>query len=377
MTDTHPNDSQVRQRSKAATTIAREQIQDLVGLSNDAVFSGAWSWPIKVLRNLNLGFLRNLGLYTSNLQGLLHLLSRPSLLSPIKPLIIKSTILTLAITAVLFVVGYLPTVAVLAFSSGPLAFGAAIPVILGAGSAIGLSLSRIIWLSTAQEELFDQVSRCSSTIERFAGPTLSVPFVCFVPPNLADIMQVLVQEGLGVLVARGREIRPSHTGSKIGKLLTKPLDRFSKEAMVRLLISLPLNAIPVVGPAIFLLYNGAKAGPSYHNRYFQLKTMTTPLPGPSEAHLKESDSPSSPSQDRNSSAPMSSRTFNKNAWVKAHRGAYAGFGSMAMALDLIPGAVVVCMFGNVVGAALWASRIEKEGTVEGMADLKMEGRKEL
>lgn len=93
----------------------------------------------------------------SNLQGLLYLLSHLSLLSPIKPLIIKSTILTLAITIGLFVVGYLPTVAVLAFSSGPLAFGAAVPLILGAGSAIGLSLSRIIWLSTAQEDLFDEV----------------------------------------------------------------------------------------------------------------------------------------------------------------------------------------------------------------------------
>lgn len=95
----------------------------------------------------------------SNLQGLLYLLSHLSLLSPIKPLIIKSTILTTAITIVLFVVGYLPTVAVLAFLNGPLAFAAAVPVILGAGSAIGLSLSRIIWLSTAQEDLFDEVRR--------------------------------------------------------------------------------------------------------------------------------------------------------------------------------------------------------------------------
>ena len=186
-----------------------------------------------------------------------------------------------------------------------------------------------------------------------------------------------------MLVARGREVRPSHTGSKIGKLLTKPLDRFSKEAMVRWLISLPLNAIPVVGPAIFFLYNGAKAGPSYHNRYFQLKAMaplppTSPLQRPSETHLKETDSPSSPSQDRNAPThDLRSRAFNKNAWVKAHRGAYAGFGAMAMALDLVPGTVVVCMFGNTVGAALWASRIEKEGTVDGMADLKIEGRKEL
>jgi len=193
-------------------------------------------------------------------------------------------------------------------------------------------------------------------------------------------------------VAKSREVRPSHTGSKLGKLLTKPLNRFSKESIIRLLISLPLNAIPVVGPAIFLLYNGAKAGPSYHNRYFQLKAMATlppaHLPKPSETHHKESDSSSSPSHEdtqkredaRNiptHDSPMSSRAFNKDAWVKAHRGAYAGFGTMALALDLVPGAAVVCMFGNVVGAALWASRIEKEGTVEGRTGLKPEGRKEL
>ena len=167
MTDSHPNEVQVKQRSKAATATAREQIQDIVVLSNDAVFSGTWSWPVKV-RILAIvlptsTWSSRCRLFLTNLQGLLYLLSHPSLLSPIKPLIIKSTILTLAITAVLFVVAYLPTVAVLAFSNGPLAFGTAVPIILGAGSAIGLSLSRVIWLSTAQEELFDEVRRCSST----------------------------------------------------------------------------------------------------------------------------------------------------------------------------------------------------------------------
>ena len=43
-----PNEVQVKQRSKAATAITRERIQDIVVLSNDAVFSGAWSWPVKV-----------------------------------------------------------------------------------------------------------------------------------------------------------------------------------------------------------------------------------------------------------------------------------------------------------------------------------------
>jgi len=48
MTDAQRNDVQVKKRSKKATTIAMEEIQDIIALSNDAVFSGAWSWPIKV-----------------------------------------------------------------------------------------------------------------------------------------------------------------------------------------------------------------------------------------------------------------------------------------------------------------------------------------
>ena len=48
MTETQANDSQAIQRSKKAATIAREQIRDIAVLGNDAVFSGAWSWPVKV-----------------------------------------------------------------------------------------------------------------------------------------------------------------------------------------------------------------------------------------------------------------------------------------------------------------------------------------
>jgi len=48
ITETQPNNLQAKQRSKKAAMIAREQIQEIAALSNDAVFSGAWSWPVKV-----------------------------------------------------------------------------------------------------------------------------------------------------------------------------------------------------------------------------------------------------------------------------------------------------------------------------------------
>lgn len=41
--------------------------------------------------------------------------------------------------------------------------------------------------------------------------------------------------------------------------------------MMNYIILLPLNFIPVVGTTLFLVTQGAKAGPFFHARYFQLK----------------------------------------------------------------------------------------------------------
>jgi len=81
MTETQPNGSQVKQRSKKATTIAMEQIQDLAALSSDAVFGGAWSWPVKVC-------MRVITLPTSTQRDLLTIQSpgtATSFLSPFTP----------------------------------------------------------------------------------------------------------------------------------------------------------------------------------------------------------------------------------------------------------------------------------------------------
>jgi hypothetical protein len=69
---------------------------------------------------------------------------------------------------------------------------------------------------------------------------------------------VLLQQGNAQLVEGGRETQSSSSGiKKLGKSLYKPLNRFSPESILRYVASLPLNAIPVVGTALFLLYNGS------------------------------------------------------------------------------------------------------------------------
>jgi hypothetical protein len=72
-----------------------------------------------------------------------------------------------------------------------------------------------------------------------------------------------VEQGYDVLVRRGREVQSNSAGFKVlGKSLIKPLDRFSKEGIVRYIVSIPLNSIPVVGTVFFLIYNGTACGGS-------------------------------------------------------------------------------------------------------------------
>ena len=37
---------------------------------------------------------------------------------------------------------------------------------------------------------------------------------------------------------------------------------------------LPLNLIPIIGTALFIIMQGQKTGPGWHTRYFQLKGFT-------------------------------------------------------------------------------------------------------
>lgn len=53
--------------------------------------------------------------------------------------------------------------------------------------------------------------------------------------------------------------------------LTTVANRFSPSSITQYIIMLPLNLVPVVGTAAFLVLQGRKMGPSFHSRYFQLK----------------------------------------------------------------------------------------------------------
>ena len=139
----------------------------------------------------------------------------------------------------MFVFAYLPQMAVMAFTSGPLAPLTAAVLVLSESSTIFTILSKTLLIEDALVDTFDGVLVSKNTTE---------------------------------LVSGGRQINSgSDPIAKLGKLAKKPFAKFTPKALIRYLMYLPLNFIPVVGTVIFVILQGRRAGPAAHSRYFQLK----------------------------------------------------------------------------------------------------------
>lgn len=124
----------------------------------------------------------------------------------------------------MFAFTYLPQLAVLVFTSGPLAVVSTVLLVLNESSTIVNIVSKNWILQDAILDTFD-------------GTLLS--------RNATNI------------VRQGREVRSGNDPiMRLGKVLKNPFSKFSPTALVRYLIYLPLNFIPVVGTAAFLFLQG-------------------------------------------------------------------------------------------------------------------------
>lgn len=129
--------------------------------------------------------------------------------------------------------------AVMAFTSGPLAPLTATLLVLSESSTIFTILSKTFLIEDALVDTFDGVLLSKNTTE---------------------------------LVSGGREIKGgSDPIARLGKLVKRPFAKFTPKALIRYFLYLPLNFIPAVGTVIFVVLQGRKAGPAAHSRYFQLK----------------------------------------------------------------------------------------------------------
>ena len=199
--------------------ILHDDAAKLRALTQQAATSGAYLYPIK---------------------GILYFLSHRSLWKPLLAKLIPTLSLGAGITAFMFIFTYVPQAAIMAFTNGPIAAITAGLLVLSESSTLTTTLARTFLVQDALIDVFDGT---------------------------------LVARGTTDLVSSGRQIKrgasdPMHA---LGKLVKKPFAKYSPSAFIRYLIYLPLNFIPVVGSAIFIVLQGRRSGPDRHERYYQLK----------------------------------------------------------------------------------------------------------
>ena len=145
-----------------------------------------------------------------------------------------------------------PQLAVMAFTSGPLAVLSAGLLVLSESSTLITLLSKTFLIEDALVDTFDGT---------------------LVSKNTTD------------LVSGGRQIKSGGDSiAKLGKLVKKPFVKFTPKAIIRYVMYLPLNFIPVVGTVIFVILQGKRSGPAAHTRYFQLKEWNS---SQREKHIEE------------------------------------------------------------------------------------------
>lgn len=127
----------------------------------------------------------------------------------------------------MFAFTYLPQLAVLVFVDGPVAVLSACLLVMNESSTI-INMVAKTWI--LQDALLDT----------FDG--------------------TLVSKNATNLVTEGRELKSGGDPmAKLGKVLKSPFERFSPSAIIRYVMYLPLNFIPVVGTVVFIGLQGQHA----------------------------------------------------------------------------------------------------------------------
>ncbi|KAI8996608.1 hypothetical protein BD414DRAFT_434599 [Trametes punicea] len=265
-------------RTHSLVERVQHEAQETASHAFQAIASFAWLWPIR---------------------GLLFSITHPQIILSVRQALLKSLISSAVIFAVLAFFTYLPQMAILAIFTGPLAPLVAL-VVVGAESLLLLSFfARALFLEPALTQVFDAT---------------------------------LQARGQGQLVREGktRSSQQNSVARGVQGALVKPLQAFSKDGIVRYVITLPLNMIPAVGTVLFLLYNGYNGGPGWHSHYFQLKGF-------------------SKSQ--------------RASFIENRRAEYTAFGMATLLFNFVPLVGLLFSFTNTVGAALWAAELEAQANL--------------
>jgi len=262
--------------SEKVKEVAVEEFEQAKVLARDAARSGAYLYPIK---------------------GVAYFATHRSLWKPLLNKLVPTISLGVGVTAFMFAVAYVPQAAVLTIFNGPLAIFTTVLLVLSESSTLFNILSKNFLIDDALIDTFD-------------GTLLS--------RNHTSLVETERQVKSG-----------SDPIGKLGKIISKPFARFTPKAIIRYIMYLPLNFIPIVGTILFVILQGRKVGPMAHARYFQLKKMNN---------------------------------RQKEDFIARRKAAYTSFGVPAVLLEMVPVVGIFFSFTNTVGAALWASDMERETT---------------
>lgn len=241
--------------------------------------------------------------YLYPIKGFFYFVTRPSIWKPFAVQLGPYLLLSISVVVAMFFFTYLPQLAILVFVNGPLAVFTTVILVLNESATITNLISRNWLLQDALVDTFDGT---------------------LVANHASDIVQ------------EGRELKPGSTAmERLGKIIKTPLDRFSLKSIVRYIIYLPLNFIPIIGTVIFLAIQGRARGKIIHARYFQLKKWS---------ESRQSD------------------------WLRIHVAPYTAFGLVATLLEMIPFLSILFAFTNTAGAALWAADIEADNSSMALDD---------
>ncbi|KAI0940898.1 hypothetical protein AcV7_003149 [Taiwanofungus camphoratus] len=268
--------SMPRESSSFANKLQAE-VKEILVLAAQGTVSLAWLWPLR---------------------GVIFAITHPNVILSVRGALLKSLLSSALIFGVLSFFTYLPQAAFLAALSGPLAPFLAL-LLVGAESIFLLSfLARPLFLEPALTHVFDAT---------------------------------LLVRGQGQLVKDGKtRTKGGSTVASAESALVKPLQAFSKDGILRYLVTLPLNLVPVAGTTLFVLYNGYRGGPAWHARYFQLKGMS-----------------------------KNQRTV----FVDRRRAQYAAFGTATLLFNFVPLVGLVFSFTNTIAAAMWAAQLEAQSNL--------------
>ncbi|KAH9827381.1 outer spore wall protein RRT8-like, partial [Teratosphaeria destructans] len=160
------------------------------------------------------------GAYLYPLKGIYYFATHKDLYKPLLSRLAPTMTLGLGVTTAMFLFTYVPQVAILVFTSGPLAALTTILLVLSESSTLTMVLSRALLIQ-------------DSLIDTFDG--------------------TLVARGETALVQQDRQVKSGGAGgaaiARLGKLVRRPFAKYTPAAL------------------------GTKNGPAAHTRYFQLKGM--------------------------------------------------------------------------------------------------------